>query len=421
MSTDTTTPRRRKGEGSITRFHNHPTCPPVGDDGVRPDHDCRGKYRAQAWVINAKGKRTRKAVYGNTEREVVEKLKKLHAAEQQGAIVDGAMTVRDWLRTDAEDHGIENWWTGAAPALKVNTRTTYSSSINRYLIPHLGNIKLTKLTPEHVEAMNRTMRKEGLSEATLLVAHHILSRALTVAARKGKVNRNVCSLIENRPNVVGRKPTPALNVEEAWKVLRCAGDNPRYWLALYAGLRQGEALGLRWSDLYLDGIDGDATPFLVVRRTVVRVPGEGLGTNSPKSEASTDRIVPLLPMVAARLRVLRATEFADGAVEEDYLFHSSRSRQRPLDLKRDWSTWKALLVVAGVREVTLHSARNTCAKLLEQAGVPDRVVAEILGHGAVHMTHRYQRDNITAKVEAMRELAAYLSTTAPPELSEGAA
>jgi integrase len=423
--TTNSTPRRRKGEGSITRFHNHPTCPPVGPDGVRPDHDCKGKHRAQVWVVTGKGSRTRKTVYGDTEREVMGKLKKLHADEQQGHIVDGTMTVKAWLRTDAEEHGVENFWTSAAPGLKLNSRIAYSSAINRYLIPHLGAHKLTKLTPEHIERMFRELRAQGLSEGTLLHAHNILRRALAVAVRKGKVVRNVADLIDNKPSVAGRAPTEALTVAEAWKVLRAAGDNPRFWLAVYQGMRQAEVLGLRWCDLHLDTDPDVELPYLVVNQTVQREPGVGLVVETPKSEASTGRVVPLLPLVVARLKVRRAEAFANGHTEESYVFPSSRGvgGLRPLDRKRDWTVWAALLEVAGVRHVTLHSARNTTAQLLEEAGVPDRVVAEILGHANVYQTHKYQaqRGNTVAKQQAMRALAEYLSSTVPAELGEGVA
>jgi hypothetical protein len=69
-------PRRRKGQGSIGRLHDHPTCPPVGPDGVRPEHNCKGRYRARAWVTTTTGK-TRPTVYGRTRREALDKLRDL--------------------------------------------------------------------------------------------------------------------------------------------------------------------------------------------------------------------------------------------------------------------------------------------------------------------------------------------------------
>jgi integrase len=417
----TTTARRRRGEGSIGRYHNHPTCPPIGEDGTRPDHTCQGPYRAQVWVVDTKGSRTRKVVYGKTEAEVVRKVTDLNVASATGKVVTGSVTLAQWLDPKAEEKGLENWWTVAAPGLKLNSRIAYERSIRLYLVPALGKYRLDRLTPEHVEAMYRSMRSLNLSEATILHAHNVLRRSLAVAVRKGKVVRNVADLTDNRPSVADRAPTKALTVEEGWKVLRLAGDNPRFWLALMTGLRQGEVLGLRWRDVVLDVPDGEL-PYVVVRETVVREPGVGLVTQTPKSDASTDRAVPLVPMVSARLKVHHAAAVSKGwADPEDYVFPSPRNPRTPRDPKNDRSQWAALVSLAGLDHVTLHSARNTTSQLLENAGVPERVVAEILGHANVWMTRKYQSGNTVAKQQAAQSLARYLSESMPPELEGPAA
>ena len=50
-------------------------------------------------------------------------------------MVSSSPTVEQWMRTDAAEHGISNWWTEAAPKLKVNTRKGYASKINQYILP----------------------------------------------------------------------------------------------------------------------------------------------------------------------------------------------------------------------------------------------------------------------------------------------
>jgi integrase len=59
---------------------------------------------------------------------------------------------------------------------------------------------------------------------------------------------------------------------------------------------------------------------------------------------------------------------------------------RPIDARRDWLDWKALLKAAGIRDARLHDARHTAATLLLQQGVPARVVMEILGHSQISLT-----------------------------------
>lgn len=393
--------RRRKGEGSIARHHNHPTCPPL-IDGVRPDHRCKGPYRARVWVTTLTGKKVRKTVYGKTEKEVIGELKKITAQDISGAVVSNTTTLKEWLRTDAEEEGLANYWTELAPDLKANTRKGYRSQINQYLIPHLGHHRLDRLTPEHVEQMYASMRKAGLSEGTLRQTHAILRKALKIAMRRGKVARNVCELIDP-PKSTTAKRRRLLTVEEAWKVLKICGDNPRYWLALMTGLRQGEALALRWTDIQLDGLP---MPFLIVRESVSWEHGAPV-FDAPKSEESTDRMVPLVAPVADRLRKAREQHLAAGGSEADLVFPNPRTGG-PMDPRRDWLGWTMTLELAGIPHTPLHAARNTASALLEDAGVPDRVVAEILGHSVIQMTHRYQTGNLAAKVEAMRALDLYM-------------
>lgn len=59
---------------------------------------------------------------------------------------------------------------------------------------------------------------------------------------------------------------------------------------------------------------------------------------------------------------------------------------RPIDPRRDWANWKALLAVAGVRDARLHDARHTAATLLLQQGVPARVAMQVLGHSQIGLT-----------------------------------
>jgi integrase len=405
MTQATASPRRRKGEGSITRFHNHPTCPPVGPDGVRPEHRCQGPYRARVWVTTMTGQKVRKTVYGKTEREVIQGLKKLTAQEVTGTVVQTSATVKEWLRTDAQEVGLANYWSELAPSLKVNTRKGYVSKINQYILPHLGRHRLDRLTPEHVAQMYADMRKKGLAEATLRQTHAILSRALKVAMRRGKVSRNVCDLVDPpSTKVTKRRP---LTVEDAWKVLHLCGDAPRFWVALMTGLRQGEALALRWSDIHLDG---QPMPYLVVREAVSWDGGPVFDT--PKSEQSTNRVVPLVTPVADRLRKAHENHVAQGGTEDDLVFANPRTG-RAMDPRKDWMAWTVMLDLAGVPHTALHAARNTTAALLEDAGVPDRVVAEILGHTTVQMTHGYQAGNVAAKVEAMKALDEYMAGKNP--------
>ena len=163
------------------------------------------------------------------------------------------------------------------------------------------------------------------------------------------------------------------------------GRNAARWtVALAVGLRQSEALGLRWSDIDLDG------GTLTVRRGLHRVAGKGLVYEEPKAERSRRTLALPTPLVQALRRhrtvQLEEREAAGSLWEEEHDAVFAQANGRPIDKHSDWQAWKALLRRAGVREVRLHDGRHTAATLLLSEGVHPRVVMELLGHAQMRTT-----------------------------------
>ena len=170
--------------------------------------------------------------------------------------------------------------TMAVSRLRPRTLEGYRSNIELHLLPHLGHHQLDRLQPEHLEACYRDLLAQGLSPATVLVNHRIISRALKVAMQRGRVARNVAALVDP-PRVIKPELTP-LTAGEARSVLAAAAgvaNSARWSVALALGLRQGEALGLLWRDVDL------TQGTLTVRRALQRQKGKGLVLVEPKSRA----------------------------------------------------------------------------------------------------------------------------------------
>jgi len=185
----------------------------------------------------------------------------------------------------------------AVARLRPKTYENYGSNIRNHLIPHLGHHRLDRLQPEHVEATWRALADEALSPATVLVNHRILSRALEVAMQRGRVARNVATLVD-APTVLRPEVVP-LSTDDVRALLAAAVEAPngaRWSVALALGLRQGQALGLMWEDVDLDA------GTLTVRRALQRVKGKGLVLVEPKSFAGRrSRALPP-PMIDALRR-----------------------------------------------------------------------------------------------------------------------
>ncbi len=128
---------------------------------------------------------------------------------------------------------------------------------------------------------------------------------------------------------------------------------------------------------------------LSVRRALQRQKGKGLVLVEPMSRAGR-RTVKLPKPLQDALRAHRARQaeqrLAAAEAWEDRGFVFCQANGRPIDARRDWLTWKALLKGADVRNARVHDARHTAATLLLQQGVPARVVMEVLGHSQINLT-----------------------------------
>lgn len=338
------------------------------------------------------GKRRRKTLYGKTKREAREKLLDAQKAQRDGSLVVQTKTVGQWLGY---------WHTTIAPErVRPSTLRGYDAWIRR-MSPLIGRLPLERLSPEHVRGMYSVLREDGLSETSLRQCHAILRRALTVAQREGKVSRNVCDLIDP-PKPSGRHRTP-LTLDQAKKVLDTADEDPfgvRWWLAVWLGMRQGEALGLQWRHVDLEART------IAVEQAVQRVKGRGVIIVEPKSTSSV-RVIALPTTVRTRLMIWLAHATPESLRE--FVFGG----ERPTDPRRDHEQWTALLQRAGVPHVPLHAARTTAATLMLDAGVDAKLVSEILGHSKVTMTRDvYQQGTDDMHRRAVSQLDGLLTTRA---------
>ncbi len=324
------------------------------------------------------GRRDRRHVSGTTRREVVTKVRALENKRDAGiALGAGAPpTVAVWM-TEYLDNV-------AARRVRPSTLDRYRSLARVHIIPRIGHHRLDRLQPEHVEKMYTAMAAGGLAPASVLQAHRLLSRALKIAMQRGRIARNVCTLVD-APSLTHHEIEP-LSVAEARQILETAAkrrNGARWAVALALGLRQGEALGLQWSDIDLDA------PTLTVRRALQRQRGQGLVLVEPKSRAGR-RTIALPDPVVELLRAHRVAQNAErlhaGSEWRQLDFVFAQRTGQPIDSRADRRDWDQLLQDAGVRPARLHDARHTAATTLLLMGVPARVVMQILGHSQIGLT-----------------------------------
>lgn len=341
-------------------------------------------------------------------------------------------SVATWL-----DHWLHNI---TRPRVRDSTYAGYDVDVRVHLVPVIGRHALDRLTPEHIEQLHRRMTQAGSAPATVHHVHRTLRTALGEAQRRGYLLRNPAAIA--RPPRQPLHEVEPLTVAEIKRLLAAAEDrrnSARWAIALSLGLRQGEALGLRWGDVDLD------TGTLVVRRSRTRprwshgcdgtcgkarggycpdrVPARS-ATDETKSAAGR-RAIGLPEQLVALLRAHRDAQLSEqeraGSLwtDGDWLFASLVGE--PLNPRTDYTEWKRLLADAGVRDARLHDARHSAATVLLLLGVPDRAVMGIMGWSKTDMMLRYQhltgtiRDDIAGRVGSLL-WAVEESAAASPEV-----
>lgn len=309
-----------------------------------------------------------------SQEEGVKRLKKLQRDLEQGMMVTGSkQAVKQYLEYWLEDVH--------KSSVKVSTYVKYRKVINGYIIPTLGHLTLEKLTPQHVKSLYNKKEKEGLSPKTIHSIHGVLHKALDNAVLWSMVARNVC----DAPRLV-KKERQSLTMEQARKLLESVRGQRLevlLTLALVTGMRRGELLALRWSDVDLD------TRSLRVSRTVDYIPGFGYVVNEPKTAAGRRMI--MLPVFAVemlkhrRVEQLEARLKAGGSWEDLDLVITDLSGGyfNPRYLEK---TFSKLVADAGLPRVSFHNLRHSAATLLRSMGVDIKLIQEILGHSNFMIT-----------------------------------
>jgi integrase len=337
-----------------------------GEVRIRPDGRWEGRYMAAG---------RRRSVYAKTKRECQERLRAALLRVDQGVTPSASRTsvaayLEEWLATSV------------ATRCRPSTAASYRQVVRLYVEPSIGRIPLVKLEAGDVRRMLVDLTRRGeLATTTIRYALTILRIALGRAVKDGRVIRNVATLVD-APARSRREVRPLTGDEVRTFLASVAGDRLEalYVAAVALGLRQGELLGLRWSDVDLDA--GTVT----VQHTL-RLRTRELA--EPKTERSR-RTLRLGQGVAGALRAHRTRQLEERLAagnrwrDAGYVFASARGT--PLDGVNVTHRFQAALAAAGLPRQRFHDLRHACATLLLENGEELGVVSRILGHADLGTT-----------------------------------
>jgi integrase len=348
--------RRGNGEGSINR---------------RKD----GRWMGRFTVQTAEGPKQR-AVYGRTRAEAAEKMTKAMADRDGGLVYDaGKLTTGDyltgWLRDSVSD------------TVRQRTYERYESLVRVHISPALGRVKLKNLTAAHVRGLCREKLDSELAPRTVQYIHRTLSKALKQAVNDGLIPRNAAASVKPpQPRTEEIRP---LDREQVRAFLQAvSGDRLEalYVVAITAGLRAGELLGLKWEDVDLE------TGMLQIRRTLSEA-RSGRIFEAPKS--GKGRCIRLTRRATEALRGHRTRQLEEklqlGTLWQDNGLVFASEVGTPIGGRNLIRHFKIRLGRAGLPSMfRFHDLRHTCATLLLRQGVHVKFVQELLGHGDVSLT-----------------------------------
>jgi len=315
----------------------------------------------------------------------------------------GKKAVSEWdkgrtLPTGSTRETVEEYltaWLAQLPAsgLKPSTIGTYGWQITRWVIPHLGAVRLRKLSADDVRLWEINLAATGsktggsLSKAAVQGARRALSTALEDAIVAGKLASNPTKVGRRKGGTAG-KPAVKVNPwspEEARSFLAATAGtrwHPFWHLALSTGLRRGELLGLEWFDIDLRGGK------LRVLRNRVETYGSGVVENTPKG--GKGRTISIDADTVAVLQAWKDSQEADrvfageGWADTGRVFASALGEVLdPSDVDREWAL---ALKEWGGRRVRLHDLRHTHAYLCIKSGMHPKTLQGRMGHAHIQTT-----------------------------------
>ena len=324
-----------------------------------------GTWRAQ---ISINGQRL--GYTGNTRAECSEWLRKTLNQVDQGMTFQSHNLILEEYLTD--------WFSTKQNTIKSKTAYDYGRLLVNCIYPTIGNKKLKDLTTHGITRYYASLKENGKGIRTIHIIHTILRSSLQDAVRGGIIGRNPCigALIpKSKPEEM-----KVLTADQVTRFL-VAAESSRYkalyHLAITTGMRYGELIGLKWSD-----IDWDKGT-IKIQRQLQYIPHRGYEFNDPKTRSGT-RTVLLGKTALAKLKEHYYEYAYRDRTGENLIFVNGIGTK--VYFKRFHKDFKRVLELAGLPDIRFHDLRHTAATLMISNGIPVVVVSKILGHSKPSVT-----------------------------------
>ncbi len=305
-------------------------------------------------------------------------------------------------RITLREFAIDKWLPAMKSTVRPSTALSYEGHVRAHIVPELGALKMEKVTAPRIQALYsklleepRAEEKEPLSPTTVRHIAMTLHRLFADAVKWGMLQRNPADSAD--PPKTARAEMKVWSIDQLRTFLEARAEDRLHgvwYLAAHTGMRRGEVLGLKWSDVDLEGGK------LSVQRSLVGV-GYEVKVSEPKS--GRGRVIALSASDVEILKAEAAKQLDEQSAAKEawqdtgYVF--TRVDGRAWHPDRVSKLFGEAVAAAKVAEIRFHDLRHSHASHLLSAAVHPKIVAERLGHSSIAIT----LDTYSHLIPAMQE------------------
>lgn len=267
-----------------------------------------------------------------------------------------------------------------------NARSSYRMFLDKHILPVLGDVLLTEVTPAMISKLLVDFQRAGYAHATAVKLYNILNGVFEMAFLDDSIPMNPMLKVKRPAPRKGEQPKEesdkAYTVQELGYILSCAAREPLQWqtyisLAADTGLRRGECCGLQWADI--DFKAGAVT----VRRNLQYTAAAGVYATSPKN--GKVRVVDVGPDTLALLKQLREKQARSCISKWCFTQEGTAEPMHPQSPTRYFRKFGQRY---GIKDFHPHKLRHSSASIAITSGADVVSVSERLGHSDTAVTLR---------------------------------
>lgn len=347
---------------------------------IRQRSDGRWEARVTVGIDSSSGKLIRKSIYGVTQSEVRKEMTKVQTSLDNGTyIAPHKITVGEWM---------DEWFeTFCSNSLKPYTLSGYDVIIRNHIKPNIGSMQLQTVKGIHIQRMYNTISASGAAPKTVKNIGAMAHKAFDVAVKQGLILNNPCNAAE-LPKVYKHeiKPLEDADITIFLKAIEGHMFENAFALCLFAGLREGECLGLSWEQVDFD------KQTIVVSQQLQRHKEKGGQCFIAKSTKSSKPRKIMPPPIAfeylrkeqTRQRLNQIASGQDWCNADNLVFTTKNGRY--IYISTFYKNFKAVAEQIGRPDLRPHDLRHTAATVAIASGADVKSVQNLLGHATASFT-----------------------------------